>query len=86
MHIKGGGFMERLSSLKYIVWVSSLSASLITPIVICVLGAGWLQKKFSLGGWVMGAGIILGLLTAVMNLVKFFKFVQQQAEKSSRED
>lgn len=78
--------MEKLSALKYLVWVSSLSASLITPIVICVLFAGWLQKRFLLGGWVMGVAIVLGLLTAVMNLVKFFRFVQQQAEKSSREE
>ncbi len=78
--------MEKLSALKYLVWVSALSASIVTPIVICVLGAYYLKEHFSLGGWVMIVSIIVGLLSAGVNVMKFFRFVQSQADKNSDEE
>lgn len=69
-----------ISALKYLVWVSTLSASLITPIVICVYLGYYIKNKFSLGIWVIIVFIILGFLTAMLNVVKFFRFVQSQAK------
>ncbi len=69
-----------ISALKYLVWVSTLSASVITPIVICVYLGYYIKNKFSLGIWVIIVFIILGFLTAMLNVVKFFRFVQSQAK------
>ena len=66
---------------KYLVWVTALSASLVGPVALCVLGAMFLQQRFSLGGWVMPLAIFLGLATAAANLLKFFRFMQKEAEK-----
>ncbi len=76
----GGDKVEKLSALKYLVWVSALSASVITPVIICVFLGYYLKNKFSLGIWVIILFIILGFLTAMLNAVKFFKFVQSQAK------
>ena len=72
--------MKNLSALKYLVWVSALSASVITPIIVCVFLGYYLKNKFSLGMWIIIIFIILGFLTAILNLVRFFKFVQSQAK------
>lgn len=71
---------------KYLVWVTALSASLAGPVVLCVLGARYLQERFSVGGWLMPVAIVLGLGAAGANLLKFFRFVQKEAEKPSSED
>ena len=73
---------------RYLVWVSALSASLAGPIALCVLGGLYLQARFSLGGWVMPVAIFLGLGAAAANLLKFFRFMQSEAEKrdQNRED
>lgn len=76
----------KIHALKYLVWVSALSASLVTPIVICVLAAQWLKRHFSLGSWVIIAAIAIGLAAAGLNLIKFFRFVQKQANQNSKEE
>ena len=66
---------------KYLIWVTALSASLVGPIALCVLGAMFLQERFSLGGWVMSLAILLGLIAAGANLLKFFRFMQTESDK-----
>ena len=75
------GLGKKSTIWKYLVWVTALSASLIGPIALCVLGAVFLQQRFSLGGWIMPVGIFLGLGAAAVNLLKFFRFMQKEAEK-----
>lgn len=72
---------KKTSVWKYLVYVTSLGASLTAPLVVCVLGAMWLRDKFSLGGWVMVPAILLGLATGGWNLIKFFRFTQREAER-----
>lgn len=80
----GGDKVENLSALKYLVWVSALSASVITPIIICVLLGYYIKNKFSLGIWVIILFILLGFLAGILNLFKFFKFVQSQAQNKKQ--
>ncbi|MDR3767592.1 MAG: AtpZ/AtpI family protein [Butyricicoccus sp.] len=79
--------MRGLSGVwKYLVWVTTLSASLVGPLVVCVLAALWLQDRFALGSWIMLVAIALGLATAASNLLKFFRFMQKESEHHNQED
>lgn len=78
--------MSYKACLQYLVWVSGLSASLITPVVLCLYVAYWLQKRFMLGNWVILLSLVLGICAAIVNIRKFFKFVREQAEKRNKED
>lgn len=49
-----------------LIWIPQFGISVAAPLVIFILLAGWLQSRFSLGSWVMAAGIILGLITAAV--------------------
>ena len=71
---------------KYLIWVTTLSFSLIGPVVFCLLGASYLQKRFLLGGWLMPTAIVLGLIGGAANVLRFFRFMQKEAEKDVRED
>lgn len=71
---------------KYLLWVTQLGASLAAPLILCALVGRWLQLHFSLGGWVMAISIFLGLATALLNLFKFFKVIQKEADYKKQED
>ena len=49
------------SVLQNLSWLTQLGLSLAAPPVLCLLGAGWLARRFSLGPWVYFAAIVLGL-------------------------
>lgn len=54
-----------MKDLSLLVWLSQLGLSVATPMALFVLLAVWLQGRFGLGGWVIWAGVILGLICAV---------------------
>ncbi len=47
-----------------LVWITQLGLSVVTPIVFFIVLALWLRDSLGWGGWVIWAGIILGLLCA----------------------
>ena len=49
------------SVLQNLSWLTQLGLSLAAPPVLCLLGAGWLARRFSLGPWVYFAAIVLGV-------------------------
>lgn len=51
-----------------LVWLTQFGLSVAGPLVLCVLGAVWLQRQFSLGGWVVLLGMALGIGGAVAGL------------------
>ena len=58
----GFPFLQNLSRL------TQLGLSLAAPPVLCLLGAGWLARRFSLGPWVYFAAIVLGFRRAAVPL------------------
>lgn len=72
--------------LKYLVWVTSLSASLIAPVVVSVFAGLWLRRHFALGAWVMIVALVLGLATAGANLARFFRFMQKESDRGSQQE
>jgi len=72
------------SPLKYIAYIGHFATIMIVPILLCVYIATYLQKRFQLGSWVVGIGIILGLLLMVSNLVGFVRQVLNETDKEHR--
>ena len=68
-------------ALQNLLWISQLGVSLITPPLVCIWGAYWLQNHFSLGGWIMILGIILGFGAAASSGMAFYRMVLRQAKK-----
>lgn len=72
--------------LKNIAYLTQVGLSLATPLVLCIWGAVWLRDRFSLGDWVVLAGIILGLGGAASSFVSFARYVSREAGKPDKDD
>jgi len=65
------------SFLKNLVWMTQFAFSVVSPLVLFVLGSVWLQERFSLGGWVIVVGIVLGICGAVGGLMNSLKAMRR---------
>lgn len=64
-------FMQKLC--RGIALVGQLGFSLITPPVVLLCLAHWLQTKYGLGVWVTILALILGLLTSASTALQFYR-------------
>ena len=69
------------SVLQNLSWLTQLGLSLAAPPVLCLLGAGWLARRFSLGPWVYFAAIVLGLGAAACTFAEFVKMFRRKNGK-----
>lgn len=63
--------------MKELVWITQLGFSIISPLLVSVLGAAWLKDRFELGAWIIIVGLILGLGGAVSAGVTFYRHSKQ---------
>ena len=77
---------NRRSALYYLSFVGQLGFSIVTPIVLATWGAYWLSCRFSLGGWVVILGILLGLGGAAVSFMKVVRAASDGARKQEDED
>ena len=75
---RGAGWFSVLQNLS---WLTQLGLSLAAPPVLCLLGAGWLARRFSLGPWVYFAAIVLGLGAAACTFAEFVKMFRRKNGK-----
>lgn len=64
---------ERIRILSRLSLITQLGLSFITPPLLLLLGAVWLQGKFGLGDWVLLTAILSGILSggcSVYNLLR----------------
>lgn len=80
--MKKNGWFSVLQNLS---WLTQLGLSLATPPVLCLLAAGWLERRFALGPWVYAAAIVLGVGAAACTFVKFAQMLMRRSGKNSRE-
>lgn len=71
--------------LRNLAWLTQLGLSIIAPPVLCIGGCWWLQNRFSLGGWIMALGIVLGLGASVSGAAQFYRMVRRQADKDKKD-
>lgn len=60
--------------------LTQLGISVAAPPMLCLYAAGWLRDRFSLGGWVMAAGLILGIGGGVMSAWRFWLIIRKRFE------
>lgn len=71
---------------RHLVWLTQFGLSVCVPPILFVAAAVGLQKMFSLGSWVIVAGVILGVLSVVSSLRYSLKAIERQGrERSSKQ-
>lgn len=71
-----------MKDLKILTWLTQLGFSILSPMLLCILGAVWLRDHMALGDWIVILGILLGLMGAVGSGMTFFRaFVPKEPKK-----
>ncbi len=70
-----------MKDVKLIVWLTQLGLSVAVPLAGFILLALWLRSTFSLGGWVLWAGIVVGLIAAIDGLRQSLKILDRLSGK-----
>ena len=70
---------------KNLPFITQFGLSLVAPPVLCMLGAGWLQRRFGLGNWVLPVAVLLAVFGSVSAFRDFFRYMLRQAEEEERE-
>ncbi len=63
--------------------VTGFGISLMTPIILLLLGAMWLQERFGLGDWIVAVAVVCGLISAG---VTFYRFVSDEIKRAKKEE
>ena len=68
---------SKFKFMEGLVWLTQVGLSILCPLLLFILGAVWLQRKFALGGWVIALGIALGLLGAAGATINTFRMLHK---------
>lgn len=64
--------------IKAFAWVTQLSLNMITPLILCLIAAAYIQKKFGIGNGIMLAAIIIGIGGGFMSLINFIRTIKKE--------
>lgn len=73
-----------LKEFNMLIWLTQLGISVIAPLVAFTLLGLWLQKRFSLGTWIVLCSCALGFISAVSSFRHSLKMMEQMDKSSSR--
>ena len=71
------------SVFSALTMISQFGISTIAPMLLCIFAAIWLKNRFGLGDYVVLIGIILGIGSGFMSMIKM---IRQMSELSKKED
>ncbi len=74
-----------MKNLTLIIWLTQLGFNIAFPLAGFVLLAVWLQDRFSLGAWVVWAGVVLGVICAADGLRISLKAMARLAKDKPEE-
>lgn len=72
-----------MKDLRMLVWLTQLGLSVAVPPVGFSLLAIWLRDRFSLGDWVIWAGVVLGVISAVEGLRYNLRIMKQMSKSDN---
>ncbi len=73
-----------MRTIRMLTWFTQLGLSVVTPLVVFLLGAVWLRERFGLGGWVIIAGLLVGLCSAVAGFRQVIAAMRREAEREEK--
>ena len=74
-----------MKNLSLLVWLTQLGLSVALPPCGFILLALWLRDHCGWGGWILWAGIILGVICAIDGLRSSLKVMEQMSKKNDED-
>lgn len=74
-----------MKDMNLLVWLTQLGISVAVPLAGFVLLAVWLRDRFGWGGWILWAGLALGLISAVNGFRSALQAMVQMTKKDQED-
>lgn len=74
-----------MKNVTMLVWLTQLGLSVAVPPACFVLLALWLRDSCGWGGWVLWAGILLGIYSAVMGFVSSLRTMERMSRDKQQD-
>ena len=74
--------MKKKSVLAAFAMITQFGLGTATPMILCILAAVWLKNRFALGDWAVLTGVLLGVGSGFMSMIKMIR----QMSGLSKED
>lgn len=75
--------MKNKSVITALGMVTQFGITTITPILLCIFAALWLKNRFGLGDYVILIGVLLGVGSSFLSMMKM---IRQMSELAKKED
>jgi len=72
------------SNKKYALLGIQFTSFMVTPVLVCVLGGSYVQKKYNLGDWFMNACVALAVILLITNLISFARMAIKLSESDKK--
>ncbi len=72
--------------IRAFAWITQLGLNMVTPLILCIFIAGYIQRKFQLGNTIMLISILLGIGGSFMSLVNFIRTVRKEEKERIQKD
>ena len=76
---------SNMKILSLLLWVTQFGLSVLFPLCFFLLLAAWLQKRYSLGLWIVVVLGILGILTSISTARSCIRSLRKDAEAASNQ-
>ena len=60
---------------------TQLGLSVVAPLILSVLLAHWIQRKFALDNWVTLIGLVVGLAAMILTLIRYISGFIRESKK-----
>ena len=71
---------------RHLVWLTQFGLSVVVPPTLCIAGSVWLRHRFTLGGWVVAVGVVVGVLAAVSCLRGSLQALDRQGKTAEHKE
>ena len=75
-----------MKDVNLLVWLTQLGLSVVFPLAGFLILAVWLHQNCGLGTWVVWAGLVLGLISAVSGFRSSLHAMERMSRGRSKED
>ena len=75
-----------MKNATLLIWLTQLGLSVAVPPAFFIFLAVWFRDRFNLGQWVIWAGIILGLASAIDGLRTSLRTMAKMSEGKKEKD
>ncbi len=75
--------MKNKPVLAALAMVTQFGLGTVTPMILCILAALWLKSRFALGDWAVLIGVLLGVGSGFMSMIKM---IRQMNELNKEDD